>query len=75
MMTEQQQRDLAGIANKGFDNVNADLDDFSRGATAPIGEDVLHLEDATVRTSNTKMIPITEDAEAVTARLSRMVGK
>jgi hypothetical protein len=75
MMTEQQARDLAEIQNQGFENVKGDLTRFGRGAAAPINEDVLHLEDATVRTSNTQIVDVTEDAEAVTRRVSRQVGR
>lgn len=74
MMTEQMQRDVASVTNLGFDNVPAPGDE-SRGATAPINEDVLRLVNATVNTSNTQRITVTEDASDVTARLSRNVAK
>jgi len=73
MMTDQMKADLAGIDNQGFDNVPSPGDE-SRGSAAPISEDVLRLVNATVNTSNTQRINVTEDAEAVTARLSRRTG-
>lgn len=75
MMTEQQERDLAGIKNLGFDNVQGDLSHISRGSAAGISEDRIYLDDETVRTSNTQIIEVTEDAEGVTRRLSRNVGR
>ena len=73
MMTDQMKADLAGIQNQGYDNVPSPGDE-SRGSAAPILEDVLRLVNATVDTSNTQRIQVTEDAEGVTARLARKTG-
>jgi len=72
-LTEQMQKDLASITNQGFDNVPSPGDE-SRGSAAGIMEDVMRLVNVTVKTSNTQRIDVTEDAEAVTARLSRKTG-
>lgn len=74
-LTDQMQRDLASCTNLGFDNVPSPGDESRGGAATPINEDVLRLVNATVKTSNTQIIPITEDASDVTARLSRNVGR
>lgn len=73
-MTEQMRQDLASVTNQGFDNVPSPGDE-SRGSGAPISEDILRLQNATVNTSNTRIIPITEDASDITARLSRNTAK
>lgn len=73
MMTDQMKQDLASITNQGFDNVPSPGDE-SRGSAAGIGEDVMKLVNATVNTSNTQRINVTEDAEAVTARMSKKTG-
>lgn len=73
MMTDQMKADLASITNQGFDNVPSPGDE-SRGSAAGIGEDVMKLVNATVNTSNTERINVTEDAEAVTARMSKKTG-
>ena len=70
-ITDQMQQDLATCKYLGCDNVNDDLSKFTRGSAAGIGEDVLHLQDATVRTSNTQMLPSDVDAEDITARFAK----
>jgi len=72
-LTDQMKADLASATNQGFDNVPSPGDE-SRGSTAPISEDILRLVNATVNTSNTQRLNVTEDAEDVTARLSRKTG-
>lgn len=72
-LTEQMKQDMASVTNLGYDNVPSPGSE-SRGSAAGIGEDAMPLVNATVKTSNTQRIDITEDAEAVTARLSRKTG-
>jgi len=82
-MTEQMRKDLASVQNLGFENVKGNLSQFSRGSAAGALEDVLELDDAAVRTSDTRKIrsgnfgesnPYEGSTETYTERARKQVG-